>query len=1303
MTSIAEMKEQATTGTPVLLFDCVFPDGTVERWATHKIREGDHEYDPRVLSHSAFELRIPGEETLDAAGRTSIAVSNVDGRISQLDRSKGFKGCRLLVRFGFFDLESGQAETPLEAIYAGVGQPADEIREESARISFTDRFSLTRILQPSLRIQPTCPWHFPRTEDERAEASGGGGEGRYSAFWKCGYSPDQADGCGSTNGAEIYTECSRTVSDCRQRGMYSKDAAGHTTARFGGFTYLPASILVRPSGEKSPRWSEAIEGKARANDPLPLLYGTLWTRALVNFARSDGNLTHYELVLSTGQVSRVLKVLADGMEVPPGHAGTNMTGTGWFNVVSDGNRNGGANPFFLNAGGEPEGDPHGSIATLAVAIPNKLLSGSSLPRFEVLLEGMPLPQFEEDETELPPNFTSNPAWILLDLMRRSGWRRSEIDLGSFAKAAAHCDEMIQVVDESGASKAVRRFELNLALTERRSLTEIVRGIRLSTGLTLSLTATGQLSLMIESRLSSQSPTKRVTSNAASVLNGGWPAYEFGDGTSGRGGILVRGGRSTLRIWRKSGNETPNRLSVELQDSFRAYQQTSVSVIDADDERLHGYEISAGLPALGLPHTNQAMRAIRHQLNKTIHGNRFVEFESGLQGVGVRPGDLITLTIAAEGMDRAVFRVLGVSIGQNHETVRLTCREHQEQWYEQFENGGSVHGGAGSVEYAGGVPRILAGRQFTPDGRTTLEITEGEDDVEGGLVELIARFTPPDNQVLSRLPAPIVDLTPNVIDGGGSLTGGRSIYYGLTSVDENGRESPLSFLVRADLPAGLTEGAVEITGIATPITAAGARVYRGSHPLELYRLAALGRTQDKFIDTGGELELKTPGDPNYDRAELLWRFELLPDTPCSSWSEHMVGKTGLGLAPNAYQGAIVRISSGRGSGQERRIVSHTADELLIEGQWTVIPDATSRFSISEPGWKSAGSSTEDELRFWVPARYGQRLHVIARSVSGTGVTCPLTLCSITDHLLGGGSGTDSDVPGEPVFAVSTGDQAEVILGAIGFETLDNTFSITSGTLTLHYWDELLGPSPYSLEVTAQLGSTVLALNTTSGIAPDQYLQLGRELVLVLAVRATEVDVLREQFGTAAEEHAQGSPVWPLSRQVSTLSFPPGFFGSPASGSYTHRVTLRNARIASAELTVRNRHGNSPTAQSEYCGTPNFGLRTAQGQQLTIQLGGVPAVESGIAPPLPIPSSTVVYDMYAVMSTGPVGGNVVVRVRANERTLCELTIAGGTGWSNVVSGFGLPPLVEGEFIEVDVLAVPTGEGSHPGRDLTVALRA
>ena len=41
---------------------------------------------------------------------------------------------------------------------------------------------------------------------------------------------------------------------------------------------------------------------------------------------------------------------------------------------------------------------------------------------------------------------NNPAWVLLDLLRRSGWTSDELDLASFARTASYCDESIDTTD-----------------------------------------------------------------------------------------------------------------------------------------------------------------------------------------------------------------------------------------------------------------------------------------------------------------------------------------------------------------------------------------------------------------------------------------------------------------------------------------------------------------------------------------------------------------------------------------------------------------------------------------------------------------------------------------------------------------------------------------------------------------------------------------------------------------------------------------------------------------------------------------
>src|SRR5581483_2853823 len=108
------------------------------------------------------------------------------------------------------------------------------------------------------------------------------------------------------------------------------------------------------------------------------------------------------------------------------------------------------------------------------------------------------------------------------------------------------------------------------------------------------------------------------SNSVEPLNGGWPAYEFGDGTDGFTDIMRRdNGEASIRLWSKSTADTPNRYTVEFQDEFNEFQQDSLSLVDFEDAQSAGQEVTASLLALGLPNFNQAARVSRLHLNRAI--------------------------------------------------------------------------------------------------------------------------------------------------------------------------------------------------------------------------------------------------------------------------------------------------------------------------------------------------------------------------------------------------------------------------------------------------------------------------------------------------------------------------------------------------------------------------------------------------------------------------------------------------------------------------------------------------------------
>src|SRR6185503_15154648 len=132
--------------------------------------------------------------------------------------------------------------------------------------------------------------------------------------------------------------------------------------------------------------------------------------------------------------------------------------------------------------------------TLSVVLPNRINDGRALPGIKVLLEGLKLPIYAADGSLVARQFTKNPVWILLDVLRRSSWDLNEIDLASFAVAAAYADEQIVTQDLHGNSITVPRFECNLALTRRRTAADLIRGIRNGSRLYLTYGANGLLQI-----------------------------------------------------------------------------------------------------------------------------------------------------------------------------------------------------------------------------------------------------------------------------------------------------------------------------------------------------------------------------------------------------------------------------------------------------------------------------------------------------------------------------------------------------------------------------------------------------------------------------------------------------------------------------------------------------------------------------------------------------------------------------------------------------------------------------------------
>jgi hypothetical protein len=825
MSYIHEIKQRPVTDTPILLFDLVLPTGEAEFWSTHTLTLDGRSYQGRVIRHNLFDLRSLSDDGSDGVSRLALQLDNTDSRLSQIERAGGIKGSKLTVRFGF--VRAGQLTCETRVVFRGLANPLEESTESTARLSFLNRLSLQRTYFPNVRIQRLCPWSFPTSAAQRAEGVSGGDEGNYSEFFRCGYSPEVDGGSGNLNGTEPFVSCRYTRSDCEARGMFSKDSSNRPTRRFGGFEFVPSSILVKGAGDKSNHASALQTNEGKYNDYVPMVYGTAWYRPPVVFSRNDGNLTRMEVLLGLGQIEGVLKVAVNGVEIPAGRANAKMTSTGWFNIVSHGNRTGNFNLDFADGTGKPLGDPYGSMAYLSVVVPNRIADGSSTPKIEVLLQGLRVSVFGIDGGYVEEAFTNNPAWILLDLLRRSGWKMGEINVPSFVRSAAYCDVLVPTTDSNGVPVSVRRFQCNLALTRRKSAAEIIRGIRCASGLILRIGTNGQLELVPESALSLQHELKGMGTNSTAMLNGGWPAYEFGDGTLGFGGILRReNGEPSLRVWSRTNADTPNRITVEFQDEYNFYQHDSLSMVDLEDARATGQEVSVASQALGIPNFSQASRVLRTQLNRSVRGNTYVEFEAGLQGLELLPGDLITLTYLKEGFTRQLFRIVKIAPGLNYSSSVVTAQLHQDEWYlGSNEDDRGLLGGSIEAHHAGDLPRPLLGSSWNGTS-SVFEVDERREGSADGTHRLIlsAKFLQPPQSRIGAAGQAQLGLTPT-IGTGGTLHSGQTLYYAISAVDGQGIEGPLSFSVRADLPAGANDYAVTLSSLRFGTSAVAFHVYR----------------------------------------------------------------------------------------------------------------------------------------------------------------------------------------------------------------------------------------------------------------------------------------------------------------------------------------------------------------------------------------------------------------------------------------------------------------------------------------------
>lgn len=551
------------------------------------------------------------------------------------------------------------------------------------------------------------------------------------------------------------------------------------------------------------------------------------------------------------------------------------------------------------------------------------------------------------------------------------------------------------------------------------------------------------------------------------------------------------------------------------------------------------------------------------------------------------------------------------------------------------------------------------------------------------------------------------MAPIVSPSGGTLAPEAASYYALTSLDSAGAESGLSFTILAVTGDGPATYAVTLQGISLPAAAVAFNVYRGPSPAQLVRIASNTSPSTTFTDAGLPNLQYLPPDSNYDHANFYWRMEMQPPAPVTIYSANTVGTDSVPMLVNQYVGTTVRIVTGKGAQQEQVILSNTSSTLTTASPWMVVPDTSSAFVISQTGYQFGASSNTNQVQFEIPNRQGATIHICGRSANVYDVESPYELSTVTRWQIGGAGINvgDSAPPPAPVFGLTVlPEEGGVELCGLGFHTLDNTRTISLGTITLYYYDETSVNVPPVLASTLVSTDTTLILSPNTAFALPQYLAVEQEIIRLNARTADETGFVvdRGLDTTSAAPHPAQVVALPLNQMTISFPFLQDFFGSPASGNWKQSIVLANARICSAELFFTNSQGNGPITAGAFTSFVGGGLRTLSGGQVTLQVPGFLAVQDCAVPPLDPGATYSVRDVYAYVNSAPSGTTgIALQVTLNGQPYCPLlTIpCGATQSMPSIDGSTLPVLRAGGMIGLNIQTV--GDQA-PGSDLTVVIR-
>ena len=401
----------------------------------------------------------------------------------------------------------------------------------------------------------------------------------------------------------------------------------------------------------------------QSNDAnIPVVYGTRLlggTRVFLETSGTDNQYLYGALVLCEGEINDITEIRVDDSAVTFSASIANGT-----TITSNDSRFGTTiqvQPFF----GADDQVASSLLTTLSNWGSNHRLRGvaylafritwdndkyTGIPKIQAKVQGRKISTFDGSDNETTGQFSSNPAFILIDYLRNStfgkGVALSSIDIPSFFTASQVCDATVTY----HGSTTGKLIECNAVLDSKAKVIDNVK--KLLTGMRGLLSySQGKYKLVVET-----TGTSQLTLTKDNTI----------------GGIKVSSERKNNKF---------NRMLIDFTNPDKNFQSDTV-VYDTNHSTLLTEDNSllqeGRLQLPTITNIHQAKEMGRVALLRS-RNSLSVSLKANYQALNLIVGDIVSVTEEVTGMSTKKFRIMNMAINDDY-TVDLGLTEYQDSFY-----------------------------------------------------------------------------------------------------------------------------------------------------------------------------------------------------------------------------------------------------------------------------------------------------------------------------------------------------------------------------------------------------------------------------------------------------------------------------------------------------------------------------------------------------------------------------------------------------------------------------------------------